>query len=57
MDGQMDTHMTELCLKSIPLFSSLLPTPPVLPFAYLLPLREGRSKLVVERVRSIFPLE
>lgn len=58
-DGWTDGHSYDrvvLKVNTTP-SSSLLPTPPVFPFAYLFPLREERSKLVVEWVRSIFPLK
>lgn len=58
-DGWTDGHSYDrVVLKVITSpFSSLLPTPPVFPFAYLFPPRQERSKLVVEWVRSIFPLK
>jgi len=58
-DGWTDGHSYDrvvLNVNTFP-FSPLLPTPSVFPFAYLFPPREERSKPVVERVRSTFPLK
>lgn len=58
-DGWTDGHSYDRVVFKVSTspFSSLLPTAPVFPFACLFSPGEERSKLVVERARSFFPLK